>query len=114
MKLTALALALFVAGLAASVALAKQPPGHGKAKTGATATTSTASTSTSTTTTAASGKKVLVCHATHSKKHPYVLIRVSVHSVHARLTHGDVLPANGKCPTAATGTGTTTGTTSSD
>ena len=105
MKLTALALALFVSGLAASGALAKQPPGKGKPTT-----TSTTSTSTGTTTTPAV-KKVLICHATHAKKHPYVLIRVSVKSVHARLKHGDVMPTNGKCPTAATGETTTSTTT---
>jgi hypothetical protein len=103
MKLTTLVLALMLAGLASSVALAKQPPGK---KAGAT----TSTTSTSTTTTA-SQKKVLVCHATHSKKRPYVLIRVSVRSVRARLKQGDVMPTNGRCPTARSG-GTTTSTTS--
>jgi hypothetical protein len=103
MKLTALALALFVTGLAASGALAKQPPGKGKQ-------TTTSTTSTTGTTTTPVVKKVLICHATHAKKHPNVLIRVSVKSVHARLKHGDVMPTNGKCPTAATG-GTTTSTT---
>ena len=104
MKLTALALALFVSGLAASGALAKQPPGKGKPTTTASTTTSTG------TTTARAAKKVLICHATHAKKHPYVLIRVSVKSAHVLLRHGDVLPTNGKCPTA-TGESTTTSTT---
>jgi hypothetical protein len=82
MRLTALALALFATGLAASGALAEHPP----------------------------GKKVLICHATHVKKHPYVPVRVSVKSVRALLRHGDVLPTNGKCPSAP-GPGTTTSTT---
>jgi hypothetical protein len=99
MKLTTLVLALMLAGLASSVALAKQPP----KKAGAT-------TATTSTTTTASQKKVLVCHATHSKKRPYVLIRVSVRSVRARLKQGDVMPTNGTCPTARSG-GTTTSTT---
>ncbi len=105
MKLTALALALFVTGLAASGALAKQPPGKGKPTTPASTSTSTGTTTTPVT------RKVLICHATHAKKHPYVLIRVSVKSAHALLKHGDVLPTNGKCPVAATGATTTSTTT---
>jgi hypothetical protein len=101
MKLTTLVLALMLAGLASSVALAKQPPGK---KAGAT--TSTTSTSTTPTT-----KKVLICHATHSKKRPYVLVKVSVRSAHYRLKHGDVMPTNGKCPTAKSGGTTTSATT---
>jgi hypothetical protein len=93
MRLTTLALALFVAGLAASGVLATQTPARGKS-----------------TTIAAGARKVLLCHATHVKTHPYVLIRVSVKSAHALLRHGDVLPTNGKCP-AATSVGTTASTT---
>jgi hypothetical protein len=42
--------------------------------------------------------KVLLCHRTHSAKHPFVTIRVAVPAVRAHLRHGDVL---GPC-TAAT------------
>jgi hypothetical protein len=47
-------------------------------------------------------RTILICHATHVKKHPYVLLRVAVSSVHARLKRGDVMPANGACPQAQT------------
>src|SRR5438046_10038761 len=33
-------------------------------------------------------KKVTVCHRTHSKKHPWVKIRISRHALPARLCHG--------------------------
>jgi len=42
--------------------------------------------------------KVTVCHHTHSKKHPWVQVRVSAHGAKAHLKHGDVL---GACPTVA-------------
>ena len=35
------------------------------------------------------GKKVRLCHRTHSKKHPWVKIRVSTHALKAHLRHGD-------------------------
>jgi hypothetical protein len=47
-------------------------------------------------------RTILICHATHAKKHPFVLLRVAVSSVHDRLKHGDVMPANGACPQAQT------------
>jgi hypothetical protein len=34
-------------------------------------------------------KKVTVCHRTHSKKHPWVKIRISRNAVPAHLRHGD-------------------------
>jgi len=116
-KLKALLAALFVAGLVASIAIAKPPPGKGNphAATGGTTTGASTSTSTSTstgTTTTTSGRKVLVCHLTGNGK--YVLVSVSAHSALARgKHHGDMPAAGGKCPTRATGTGTTqtTGTT---
>lgn len=114
MKIKAFFLALFVAGVAASMALASPPPwahgGKGKHDP-AVSTAATGTTGTGTTTTGATGGKVLICHRTHSKKHPYVLISVSVHSAHARGKHKDDLPATGgSCPSAPPGT--TTGTTS--
>jgi hypothetical protein len=45
------------------------------------------------------GKKVTVCHRTHSKKHPWVKIRVSRHALKAHLRHGDfVVDADHPCP----------------
>lgn len=45
------------------------------------------------------GKKVTVCHRTHSKKHPWVKIRISTHALRAHLRHGDfVVDANHPCP----------------
>jgi hypothetical protein len=64
-------------------------------------------------------RTILICHATHAKQHPYVLLRVAVSSVHARLRRGDVMPANGACPAAqtiltpASAASTTTGATTS-
>jgi hypothetical protein len=44
-------------------------------------------------------KKVTVCHRTHSKKHPWVKIRISVHALKAHLRHGDfVVDATHPCP----------------
>src|SRR6476660_8236383 len=37
------------------------------------------------------GKKVMVCHRTHSKKHPWVQSRSSRHALKAHLRHGDFL-----------------------
>jgi hypothetical protein len=46
-------------------------------------------------------KKVTVCHRTHSKKHPWVKIRVSRHALKAHLRHGDfVVDATHPCPPA--------------
>ena len=100
MKLKMILLALFAAGLFASIALAKQPPGKGNS--------SQTTTGATTTTTAAPGK-VLVCHkVAHGK---YVLLNVSSKSAHARLKNSrDVLAGpGGTCPGPLQGhTGTTT------
>ncbi|HEX6491571.1 MAG TPA: hypothetical protein VF002_09410 [Gaiellaceae bacterium] len=55
------------------------------------------------------GKKVTLCHRTHSKKHPWVKIRVSTHALKAHLRHGDfVVDSAHPCPpvggAAASGT----------
>ena len=117
MKLKVSLLALFVAGLIVSVAIAGpgpdkgKPPGKGNGKNGAPAvsstslSTSTSTTGSTTTTTTPSGKKVQLCHRTHSKKKPWVLITVSRNALKAHLKHGDVLPVNGQCPSSQ---GTTT------
>ena len=49
------------------------------------------------------GKKVTVCHRTHSKKHPWVKIRISRHALKAHLRHGDfVVDDANPCPPATT------------
>jgi hypothetical protein len=50
--------------------------------------------------TSEAASKVWVCHHTGSWKHPYHLIHISTHALHAHFRHGDVLPgANNSCPT---------------
>jgi len=100
MKLKMILLMLFAAGLFASIAIAKQPPGKGD------------STETSATTTTAAPGKVLVCHRVGNGK--YVLLSVSKKSSHARLKKTGDVPAGagGTCPGPIQGhTGTTTTTT---
>ena len=101
MKLRILLIAVFAAGLLASIALASPPPGKGNAS----------NTETSGTTT--NGKnpgKVLVCHKVGNGK--YVLVNVSKKSAPARLKRtGDVLAVNGTCPGPIQGHGATTTTT---
>jgi hypothetical protein len=44
-------------------------------------------------------KKVTVCHKTHSKKHPWVKIRISRNALKAHLRHGDfVVDSAHPCP----------------
>jgi hypothetical protein len=108
------------AGIFASIAVAKQPPGHGNPHSTTTGTT-TGTTSTSvtgtTTTTSDHGKKgkgkgpaakVLVCHKVGNGH--YVLIKVSANSAPAKGKHGgDVLAGtNGTCPGPIQGHGRTT------
>jgi hypothetical protein len=122
MKLRIALLALMAAaGVLASIAVAKPPPGHGNPHQGST-TTGTTATGT-TTTTKGHGKapaKVLVCHKVGNGH--YVLIKVSAKSAPARGKHkGDVLAVNGICPgpiqghhgTTTTATTTTETTTTS-
>jgi len=79
-----------------------------------TTSTATGSTSTETSTTPGS-RRVVICHVTHSKKHPSHTITVSQRAVAAHLRHGDSL---GACVAGATPNGkhhghddaTTTGT----
>jgi hypothetical protein len=97
MKLKAIVLALFVAGLGASYALAGPPPGKGKGR-------DKAAPAAASTTTAAD-KKAWVCHkAGNSGK--YVKVHVSKNAVKARLKHHDVMPdAAGNCPAPTAKTG---------
>ncbi len=36
--------------------------------------------------------RVTICHRTHSRKHPWVMITVNVHALNAHLRHGDTMP----------------------
>ncbi len=48
--------------------------------------------------------KVQVCHKTHSRKHPWVLINISSAAVPAHLRHGDTLVTlTAPCPPPTTG-----------
>ena len=99
MKAFALVVCCFVAGIAASLAIATPPPGKGKP----------AGASTSTTHGRGNAGKVTLCHRTGSKKKPYVRVRVSKSSVKAHLKQGDVEPAaDGSCPKPASPPATTT------
>ena len=55
--------------------------------------TDTGTTGTTATTSTTPSHKVLMCHATHSKKYPYHTISVDVHAVPAHLRRGDTLGA---------------------
>jgi hypothetical protein len=111
LRITLLAM-VAAAGVLASIAVAKPPPGHGNNEA---TTTGTTATSTTGTTTTESGKgeaaKVLVCHKVGNGH--YVLVKVSAHSARAKGKHGDVLATNGTCPGPLQGHGskTTTGAT---
>jgi hypothetical protein len=106
----ALILALFVAGLAASFAVASPPAGKGR---GSDDTTTAAATSTG-----SKPQKVTLCQPTGSRSHPYARVTVAAASVKAHIRNGFVRPdADGRCPppvpaattiTTAAGTTTTT------
>ena len=105
------------AGVLASIAVAKPPPGHVNPHQGSTTTGTTATGTTGTTTTTSGhghGKKagkVLVCHKVGNGH--YVLVSVSANSALAKGKHtNDVLAVNGTCPGPIQGHGgSTTGTT---
>ncbi|HUZ97840.1 MAG TPA: hypothetical protein VMU74_00625 [Gaiellaceae bacterium] len=123
MKLRIALLALIAAaGVLASIAVAKPPPGHGNKHDGTVSTTGTTATGTTTTTSGhGHGKKapkVLVCHKVGNGH--YVLVSVSANSALAKGKHkDDVLATNGTCPgpiqghqeTTTTSTTTTASTT---
>jgi hypothetical protein len=53
--------------------------------------------------------KVRICHYTHSKKHPWVIINISKSAWPAHQKHGDVLfPTGTTCPAKVTTTAATT------
>jgi hypothetical protein len=109
MKSKALFLALFVAGLATSIAIASPPPGKGHGNGNGKGAASPSSTTASTT--LPSTGKVVLCHRT-GKATKWVRISVSVHAAAKRIAKGDVWlqDTSGTCGAAASG-GTTTGTT---
>lgn len=115
MRTKVLLACLFVAGIAASFAIASPPPGKGHPHNGAL--TPTGSSMGTTTTSHGNGHagKVALCHKTGSKWNPYVKIWVSKNSVKAHERRGDIaVSADGTCPKAKVhpgGGGTTTGTT---
>jgi hypothetical protein len=104
MKLKAILLAVFAAGVLASIAIASPPPGKGNNTVSTTTTTNTTTTGKG----KAKGKaKVYVCHKLANGH--YVLLHVSVQSAHARIKHeGDVLATNGTCPGPIQGKGAKT------
>ena len=54
--------------------------------------------------------KVRICHYTHSKKHPWVIITISQNAWPAHQKHGDVLfPTGTTCPPKVTTAATTHG-----
>src|SRR5487761_896782 len=116
MKLRIALLALIAAaGVLASIAVAKPPPGHGNKHDATVSTTGTTATGTTTTTSGhGHGKKagkVLVCHKVGNGH--YVLVSVSANSALAKgKNKNDVLAVNGTCPGPIQGHGgNTTGTT---
>src|SRR5712691_10117083 len=117
MKTKALLACLFVAGIAASFAIAAPPPGKGNphkaGPTASTGTTGTTGTGTTGTTTTSSDRKVTLCHKTGSKSNPWVKISVSKNAVKAHMNRGDIaLEAERSCPKGSKpGGGGTTGTT---
>ena len=100
----ALLLALLVAGVASSYALAKGKPGSG--------TTSTGTTTGTTTTHRKKQAKLVVCHKA-GKSGRWVKITVATKAAEkAHLKRGDVLPdASGACPAPTPKSDTTTGAT---
>ena len=109
MRFTGTAIALFLAGVLTSLALAGKPPGvghgHGHGASGstteATATVTTTTVTVTTTTAAAPAKLLVLCHRTGSRKHPYVKIDVPANAVWTRVKHGDLLPGpSGSCPSS--------------
>jgi len=109
MKLRIALLALVAAaGVLASMAVAKPPPGHGNPHDAGTTTGVTGLSTTGTTTTSELGPhgKVLVCHKLGNGR--YVLVQVSVHSALAKGKHGNVLATNGTCPGPIQGHGSST------
>ena len=108
MKLRMALLALVAAaGVLASMAVAKPPPGHGNSHDAGTTTGATGLSTTGTTTTElGTHGKVLVCHKLGNGR--YVLVRVSVHSALAKGKHGNVLETNGTCPGPIQGHGGST------
>ena len=118
MKLKAITLALFVAGIASSYALADNGGGKGNGKKEAAASATTTAGTTTSDSDHGKGKakqadkKVTICHRA-GKSGKFVKITVSRHALKAHKRHGDVEPVDGKCasapPTTTASTTTTSG-----
>jgi hypothetical protein len=102
LKFKGAAIALFLAAVWASFALAGRPPdaGHGKGSSADTSTT-TITTTTTVTVTVSTPRFVVLCHRTRSAAHPWVKIKVPTNAVFTHVTHGDaLLAARGTCPSS--------------
>ena len=110
MKLNVLLAALFVAGLATSIAIAKPPPGRGHGREAA----PTAPASTAPAATLPSTGKVVLCHRA-GRSTRWVRIKVSVKAARVRIAKGDVWLQDPSVACAAQPAGTTTdGTSTTD
>ena len=99
-RIKASLIALLLAGVLTSFALAGRPEGAGHGK-GAHPDASVTTTVTVTTTTTTSPPSLVICHPTRSKAHPYVKVDVPADLVWTRVKHGDVVPsATGACPSS--------------
>lgn len=101
-RLIGTAVAVFLAGLLTSLALAVRPPGVGHGHDASGSTTQTTTVTVTTTTAGIPPKLLVLCHHTSSAKHPYVTVRVPANAVWTRVKHGDLLPEpSGSCPSSA-------------
>jgi hypothetical protein len=104
MKMKAVIIAFFLAGLTTSFAIASPPAGKGNPHTGSTSGTTTAGTTTS-----QKPSKVWLCQPTGSLTHPYARILVARTSIKAHVQRGWAqLGPDGRCPSKLAGTVTTT------
>ena len=114
MKLKAITLALFVAGIASSYALADNGGGKGNGKNEGAASTTTTNGTTGSGSEHGKGrakqadKKVTICHRA-GKSGKFVKITVSTHALEAHKRHRDVEPIYGTCASAPPTTTTSSG-----
>jgi hypothetical protein len=107
MKMKAVIIAFFLAGLATSFAIASPPAGKGNPHT-QTTTGSTSGTTEAGTTTSQKPSKVWLCQPTGSLTHPYARILVARTSIQAHVRRGWAqLDPEGHCPSKPAGATTT-------